>query len=428
MTVKIDITRQIDKLKRWNELSKSAKDECCNAIIDTALKRRLSISEVCHLALGLASSGKIWKWNFQDSPILDICSTGGPASLSTLLSPLMAATQGIFLTQLSVPGEIAGAIDTLGIISNYNYKQTYDSIKATLLESNIAFALNSKDLAPADLHLFNLRKARRARDIPDLVIASLLSKKISTGINNSIIDIRVGPQGNFGKTFEEAKKNCEKLVFVCRSLGMECKCVLTNHFVSPTPYYGRVESLTALFEIISGNVSDEWLLHHLNACAEIAAAAVTLVKRSSLEGARFAVLRSLKEGKVRDVMLRNLKAQGSSLKNLEMIINEAKVTNRMVVRTQVDGYFGGIDYGHLQTLMKENDWDPESESQIKTLVGLKLLIREGTQTRKGVDMLEIRGNSETLSKYTATIEKIGMMTTNKPQYPEKPTYEVITIG
>jgi thymidine phosphorylase len=147
-----------------------------------------------------------------------------------------------------------------------------------------------------------------------------------------------------------------------------------------------------------------------------------------LEGARFAVLRSLKEGKVRDVMLRNLKAQGSSLKNLEMIINEAKVTNRMVVRTQVDGYFGGIDYGHLQTLMKENDWDPESESQIKTLVGLKLLIREGTQTRKGVDMLEIRGNSETLSKYTATIEKIGMMTTNKPQYPEKPTYEVITIG
>jgi pyrimidine-nucleoside phosphorylase len=428
LTVKADIAGEIYVLKRWSELSKSAKDECCNAIIDIATRRRLSIDEIYQLALGLAMTGKIWKWNFEYFPILDICSTGGPASLSTLLSPLMAATQGVLLAQLSVPGEIAGAIDTLGIIPEFKYKQTYNSIKAILLESNIAFALNSKELAPGDLHLFNLRSTRRAKDIPDLVIASLLSKKISTGVNNSIIDIRVGPHGNFGKSYGEARGNCEKLVLVCRSLGMNCRCVLTNHFVSPMPYYGRAESLKALFEIITGKISSEWLLQHLNTCAEIAAVAVALVKKSSLEGERLALRRSLKKGKVRDILIRNLEAQGSSLKNLKMIINEANATNRMVMRTQVDGYFVGIDYGALQTLMKENAWDSESESRAKSLVGLKLLIREGIQVRKGVNMLEIRGNPEILSKYTKIIEKIGVIIANKPEDEERPTYEVIAFG
>jgi thymidine phosphorylase len=428
LAIRIDLPEQIDILKRWSELSMSVKDECCNAIIDIALRRRLSIDEICQLAFGLAMSGKIWKWNFEDSHILDICSTGSPASLSTLLSPLMAATQGVLLTQLSVPGGIAGAIDTLGIIPDYKYNQTYNSIKNILLENNVVFALNSKELTPADLHLFNIRNARGAKDVPDLVIASLLSKKISTGVNNFIIDVRVGPHGNFGKTYAEAMGNCEKLISTCKSLEMNCQCVLTSHFVSPMPYYGRAESLTALFEIINGKVSNEWLLQHVNTSVEFAAAAVALVKGSRLEDARIALLRSLKEGKVRDILIRNLNAQGSSLESLKKTINEAKATNRMVVRTKVDGYFVGIDYKELQTLMKENYWYSESESRPKSLVGLKLLIREGVQVRKGANMLEIRGAPETLSRYAKTIENIGLISTNKPIDSGVPTYEVITFG
>jgi pyrimidine-nucleoside phosphorylase len=425
LTIEVGLSQHIALLKEWSKLSKLDKDECCKSIIDTAQTRRLSVDEICQLALGLASSGKIFKWDFQYSPTLDICSTGGPASLSTILSPLMAATQEIFLPQLSVPGEIAGAIDTLGIIPNYKYNQTHDSIKVALSESKIAFALNSKDLAPADLYLFNLRKAKSARDIPDLVIASLLSKKISTGINNSVVDVRIGPHGNFGKSYGEAKENSEKLISVYKSLGMTCKCVLTNSFGSPMPYYGRAESLTALFKIINGNVDDEWLLQHLNTCVEIAAVAVASVKRLSLDDTRFELLRSLNEGKVRDVFLRNLNAQGSSLKEMEMIINDSKITNKMIVRTQVDGYFKGLDYRCLRTLMKENDPCFRNESKFKTLVGLKPLIREGTQTRKGDDMLEIRGTPEILSNYIDIIEKIGMITTNDPKYSQEPIYEVI---
>ena len=50
---------------------------------------------------------------------IDVASTGGPGSLTTLLAPLAVAACGAHVSKIAVPGRPAGGIDTLGSITGF---------------------------------------------------------------------------------------------------------------------------------------------------------------------------------------------------------------------------------------------------------------------------------------------------------------------
>jgi thymidine phosphorylase len=404
----------IELLSSWRRISKFQKVNCCNEIIKTAKERELSVEEIKILSNGLAKSGEIWNWTDEISPTIDICSTGGAGSLTTLLSPFLIASQGIFAPQVSVQGSIAGAIDTLGIIPDYKLELKQNEMETALKNARIGNTLNTDELAPADISLFKQRIKKNAKNLPDLVIASLLSKKICSGVKNVIVDVRVGPLGNFGNCFEDTEKNCKKFVSVGKSMEINCICILTNHNTSPMPLYGRLESLAAMWSLANDEVLDVWTNEHIETCIEVAAYGVAATKEVSIPKAIQLIRNSIKDGGFLNTLRLNLEYQESSIRNLKDTVEKIRQEERTSIESPLKGYITSINFVKIRNIFSDIYSKDTSIDKFNSPIGIILKAREGTAVNKGDTIMEIRFPPERLSEYAEDIGAIISVSSDAP--------------
>ncbi len=251
-----------------SEFLKNSDENSMSNLINHCKLYELNENEILLLAKGLAESGEQIRFPVIEK-VYDIPSTGGPSSLSTLLSPLFLKALGKNVLKLGVPGRPAGGIDVLAQIKGYQINPNIDEVKKWFSSSGYVHFLAKDNFTPLDAKLFQFRKKNNAIDISSLVIASLLSKKIAAGVQHIGLDIRVSKFGNFGKTIEEASENGIKFNKVAKLAGLESKCFLTNGVSPQQPYIGRGESILALHKIFN-NSGDQLLKKHVAQCYRMA--------------------------------------------------------------------------------------------------------------------------------------------------------------
>lgn len=236
-------------------------------LVEASRNDNFSLQNIVHLAKGLANSGEIIS-STANLDIFDVPSTGGPSSLSTLICPLILSAYGKKVLKLGVPGRPAGGIDVLAQINNYKYSLSISELNELIKKGNYVHFLANSTFTPADITLFNYRKKSEAVHIPNLVIASILAKKLAMGVKNVGLDIRVSEFGNFGLTNEDALKNAEKFNKVAGILEIKSICYITNINNPQQPYIGRGESLLALNKIFN-QTYDSLLEKHFNDCLKM---------------------------------------------------------------------------------------------------------------------------------------------------------------
>lgn len=244
-------------------------EENMKALIERAIQDTLSNQDIAYLAKKLGESGEIVQLKGKDLFVVDIPSTGGPSSLSTLLCPLVLMEVNCQIPKLGVKGRPAGGIDVLYQIPDYKIHFDSDQITNILESSRYCHFIVSKKYAPLDARLFDFRSSIGAKAIPSLVIASILSKKIAAGLNYTGLDVRVADYGNFGYSFEMAERNAIRFIAVAKEVGIKAKCFLNDFSIVQQPYIGRGESLLALLMIFENNM-DDLLKRHLNNCIGMA--------------------------------------------------------------------------------------------------------------------------------------------------------------
>ena len=266
--------------------------------------------DIAYLAKTLANSGSVIKIQGKTS---DIPSTGGPSSLSTLICPLLLSEYGYKVVKLGVSGRPAGGIDVLAQIPNYQIEFNKRQIESFLLRNSYIHFIANDDFAPLDKILFNYRKRYGKIDIAPLVVASLLSKKIACGLNQTGLDIRVSRFGNFGKTFQEAKQNAQRFKDVGELIGISVKCFISDSNYAYQPFIGRGESLVALYKVFGNDLESEPLLkQHLDYCLLMASSLSELEIPENIHGI------------LHKNFIQNLCMQGSSEESFIMKIDEIK--------------------------------------------------------------------------------------------------------
>ena len=235
-------------------------------LVKVSRNDNFSLQNIVHLAKGLANSGEIISSANLD--IFDIPSTGGPSSLSTLICPLILSAYNKKVLKLGVPGRPAGGIDVLAQINNYKYSLSISELNELIKKGNYVHFLANNTFTPADITLFNYRKQNDAIHVPNLVIASILAKKLAMGVKNVGLDIRISEFGNFGLTNEDGLKNAEKFNKAAKILDIKSICYITNGNNPQQPYIGRGESLLALNKIFNQNY-DSLLEKHFNDCLKM---------------------------------------------------------------------------------------------------------------------------------------------------------------
>ena len=247
-------------------------DNAMRAVIDRVRTGKTTDDDIAYLATTLGNSGRPFSIPGSQSTA-DIASTGAPSSLSTLLGPLYLRALGCRVPKLGVPGRPAGGVDVLAQLPGYRVNLAADEVMVCIERCGYAHFLANEEHAPLDAQLFRFRQESGTQSIPDLAIASLLSKKIAVGLQRAGLDVRVAPHGNFGATWDEARQNAWRFQRVAALIGIDAVCFLTDARFPYQPFVGRGESLVALSEIFTGT-REQSLADHAKLCFVMACGTV----------------------------------------------------------------------------------------------------------------------------------------------------------
>ncbi len=184
--------------------------------------------EIIELTKQMTRSGKILKWS-ADKPIIDKHSTGGVGDkVSLMLAPILAAC-GAFVPMISGRGlgHTGGTLDKFDSIKGYNTNPTNQKFRDTVNKIGCAIIGQTSDLAPADKKIYSIRDVCATVESIPLITASILSKKISAGLNSLIMDLKVG-NGAFMDNIKDARELAKSIVDVANGAGLNTRAIITD--------------------------------------------------------------------------------------------------------------------------------------------------------------------------------------------------------
>ncbi len=191
--------------------------------------RGLSDRETASLTAAMRDSGDVLDWGNLRGNIADKHSTGGVGDKTTLvLAPLCAAC-GLAFPKMSGRGlgHTGGTIDKLESIPGFTTALSPQKFRALTEEVGCAVAAQSGNLAPADKKLYALRDVTETVDSIPLICASIMSKKLATGADFLVLDVKVG-SGAFMKTDADAQELSRLMLRAASDAGKRCAAVLTD--------------------------------------------------------------------------------------------------------------------------------------------------------------------------------------------------------
>lgn len=165
----------------------------------------MTLEETINLTDIFIKSGEIYDLSEVGDVIVDKHSTGGIGDSTTLVVGPIVAACGVKMAKISGRGLgiTGGTIDKLESIPKFNVNLTKKQFIEGLKTVGFIDCSQTKKLVPLDKKVYNLRNNSGTTESLPLIISSIMSKKIASGADIILIDIKVG-SGALVKTKKDA--------------------------------------------------------------------------------------------------------------------------------------------------------------------------------------------------------------------------------
>ncbi|WP_308917370.1 thymidine phosphorylase [Jannaschia sp. LMIT008] len=216
---------------------------------------------VCHTPLGrdaravltraMRDGGATLEWRL-DGPVADKHSTGGVGDcVSLILAPALAAC-GVFVPMISGRGlgHTGGTLDKLAAIPGLRTAFGVDAMQRIVAEVGCAIVGATEGIAPADRRLYAVRDVTGTVDSIDLIVASILSKKLAERPEALVLDVKTGP-GAFLADPAEARALARALVETAQADGVMTSAILSDMSQPLIPSVGNALEVIAAMEALS---------------------------------------------------------------------------------------------------------------------------------------------------------------------------------
>ena len=185
--------------------------------------------EIVSLTRIMINSGETIDFSGLNSFVADKHSTGGVGDkVSIILGPILASL-GIAVPMLAGRslGHTGGTIDKLETIPGFNTNLTIADFKNNVERSGVCIMSQTESICPADKKIYALRDITGTIESIPLICGSIMSKKISEGIDGLVLDIKIG-NGAFMRSLSQGKKLGTMLKFIGEQFNVSTKVVYSN--------------------------------------------------------------------------------------------------------------------------------------------------------------------------------------------------------
>ena len=185
--------------------------------------------EVDSLTEVMVRSGEIVDLTLIPGLKVDKHSTGGVGDKTSLIAAPIAAAAGVVVPMISGRGlgHTGGTLDKLESIPGFRTDLTIDEFRTQLSKHKLAFIGQSDQIAPADGKLYSLRDATATVESIPLIASSIMSKKLASGLDALVLDVKVGA-GAFMKKQVEARRLAQMMVGIGRRMNKRVQALITD--------------------------------------------------------------------------------------------------------------------------------------------------------------------------------------------------------
>lgn len=359
----------------------SVKDYQMSSLLMAIVLNGMTDRETIDLTDIMLKSGDIIDLSKIDGVIVDKHSTGGVGDKVTLVLGPLLASLGIKIAKMSGRGlgHTGGTIDKLESIEGFNTKIDEDKFIKQVNDINIALVGQTGNLVPADKKIYALRDVTGTVESIPLIASSIMSKKIASGSDIIMIDVKVG-NGALMKNLNDAKKLAKLMVKIGKAYRKPTICLITN-MDEPLGYaIGNALEVDEAINTLKGNGPSDLL----EVVITLSSIIIGAVKKISNNDAKNMLFKQLNNGEAYKKFEELVSAQGGDVNNI-------KISDKVFsIKSDKAGYINKIDALKLGEIAKmigagRNTLDDDIDYE----VGLVLNKKIGDYVEKEEELVKV---------------------------------------
>lgn len=296
-------------------LDEKIKDYQMSALLMAICINGMTDEEIFDLVDIFISSGEILDLSNINGIKVDKHSTGGVGDKTTLIVAPIVAASGVVVPKMSGRGlgHTGGTIDKLESIPGFNVNLTKEEFINELAEVGMAITSQTEDLTPLDKVIYSLRDTTGTVSSIPLIAVSIMSKKIASGADKILIDIKVG-NGALIKDMSEAEELKDLMIRIGDKYGREVRCLI-NNMDNPLGFcVGNALEVIEAMQVLRGKIKNNLL----DVSIDIAANMISMGRNISYEEAEKVSQELLSSGKAYDKFLEFVKYQSGDIKGVKL--------------------------------------------------------------------------------------------------------------
>ena len=394
-----------------------------SAFLMTVYFNGMEPDEIANLTQSFVESGDQVDLSEIEGSKVDKHSTGGVGDKISLIVIPLVASFGVPVAKMSGRGlgHTGGTIDKLESIEGFRTDLSTKDFINNVNNYKMAIVGQTANLTPADKKIYALRDVTSTIDSIPLIASSIMSKKIASGADAIVLDVKVG-SGAFMKTIDEAEDLARTMVSIGKNLGRDTIAIITN-MDQPLGYeIGNSNEVMEAIKVLRGEGS----IDETEIALAIAANMCLLGGAFSDIDEAYKELKLLIEsGKAIEKLKELIRIQGGDPRVVDDNSLFPQAKNTYDIRAERDGYIYSIDAESIGIgAMLLGAGRKTKEESIDPAAGIRLVKKIGDRVDKGSVICQLMTN---LDEFDDSIDKVkGAFVINDEKPETKPyIYNII---
>lgn len=324
---------------------------------------------------------------------VDKHSTGGVGDKVSLPLAAMVAATGIPVPMISGRGlgHTGGTLDKLEAIPGFKVEISEQDFINQVAKEKLAIVGATGEVAPADKKIYGLRDVTDTVDSIPLIASSIMSKKIASGTDALVIDVKTGA-GAFMKTLDQSRALANALVGIGKKAGLQCMAVISDMNQPLGNKVGNSLEIEESIDVLKGKGP-----HDLTDLVLTLGSYMVVMggKAKTPEEARQLLEQTIANGTALDRFKAMVIAQGGDPRVIDDYTVMPQAKYHIPYRAKRDGVLRKLSADEVGTAsMLLGGGRQQASDQLDYSVGIELHHKLGDEVKAGDTLLTIYSNQE----------------------------------